>query len=79
MILLKAIYLTLKETLAMWSNSFRLLVELFWCLAGILSLVLSVVLMPVVIYRKYAQIRSDLMKTKKIGKRSASCKKCRTA
>lgn len=71
MILLKAIYLALKDTLALWLHVGSLLVELFWCLMGILGLVLSVVLLPVVIYRKYAQIRTDSTKSKKIGKRTA--------
>ena len=79
MILLKAIYLTLKDMWFVWSKVGSLLVDLFWVLMGILGLVMSVVLIPVIIYRKYAQIRTDLTKTKKIGKRTTSCKKCRTA
>lgn len=70
MILLKAIFLALADVLKIWSNVFSLAMDIFWCLVGIIGLVLSVVLFPVLVMRKVALLNKNVGKrTTKINKR----------
>lgn len=79
MLFIKALFSALVDVFKLWANAGRLLVELFWCLMGIIGLILSVVLLPVIVYRKYAQFRSGATKNKKISKRTSRTRKYRAA
>ena len=79
MLFIKALFAALADVLKIWSNVFALLKELFWCLMGIIGLFLSLVLFPVIVYRKYAQFAAGATKKKKISKRTRRIEKCRTA
>lgn len=53
---IKALWLALVEVFKLYGHSPKLLVELFWCVCGLISLVLSVVLFPVIVWRKYKEV-----------------------
>lgn len=79
MLFIKALFVALADVFKIWLSVGALLKELFWCLMGIIGLILSVVLLPVIVYRKYAQFRAGATKKKKVGKRTCCARKCRTA
>lgn len=78
MLFIKALFSALADVFRLWANIGKLAIELFWCLMGIIGLILSVVLLPVIVCRKYAQFRAGAAKKKKIGKRTCCTRKCRT-
>lgn len=70
--LIKAIFLALKDVIPLWMNLFGLLKDLFWLIMGILGLVLSIVLFPVIVWRKYKGIKNENPKrNRKHGSRLA--------
>ena len=79
MLFIKALFAALADVFKLWANIGKLTVELFWCLMGIIGLILSVVLLPVIVCRKYAQFSAGATKKKKVGKHTRCIKKCRTA
>jgi len=56
MILIKAFWLALVDIFKLYVHLPKLVVELFWVLVGIVSLVLSIVLFPFIVYRKYKEL-----------------------
>ena len=64
--LLKAIFLALKDVFTAWSKVFALLVDLFWCLAGIVALVLNVLLFPFIVWNKYKIVSNKKCKCRKL-------------
>lgn len=64
MILVKALWLALVDVVKLHCNAPRLLVELFWALIGVVSLVLSLVLFPLIVWRKYKELKPK--KSKKV-------------
>ena len=48
--LLRAILCSFKAIFPLWCGLPRLLWELFWCLSGLLALVMSILLFPVLVY-----------------------------
>ncbi|QYC51690.1 hypothetical protein [Acinetobacter phage Abp95] len=64
MILVKALWLAIVDVAKLFKHAPKLLVELFWALAGVLSLILSVVLFPLIVVRKYKELKPK--KSKKI-------------
>lgn len=79
MLFIKALFSALADVFKIWLSAGALLKELFWCLMGIIGLILSVVLIPVIVYLKYAQFRAGATKKKNIGKHTRCTRKCRTA
>lgn len=57
MILVKALWLAIVDVAKLFKHAPKLLVELFWDLAGVLSLILSVVLFPLIVWRKYKELK----------------------
>ena len=53
---IKSFYLALVDVIKLNCHAPKLLVELFWCVVGILSLVLSIVLFPFIVARKYKEL-----------------------
>lgn len=64
MILVKALWLAIVDVAKLFKHAPKLLVELFWALSGVLSLILSVVLFPLIVARKYKELKPK--KSKKI-------------
>lgn len=64
MILVKALWLAIVDVAKLFKHAPKLLVELFWALAGVLSLILSMVLFPLIVVRKYKELNPK--KSKKI-------------
>lgn len=64
MILIKSIWLALVDVFKLHCNLPKLLIDLFWALIGIVSLVLSLVLFPLIVYRKYKNLKPK--KSKKV-------------
>ncbi|RKQ59900.1 hypothetical protein [Acinetobacter phage vB_ApiM_IME-Ap7] len=58
MILVKALWLAIVDVAKMFKHAPKLLVELFWALAGVLSIILSVVLFPLIVVRKYKVLKN---------------------
>lgn len=63
---IKALWLALVELFKLYGHAPKLLVELFWCVCGLISLVLSVVFFPVIVWRKYKEV-SKVKGKKKVG------------
>lgn len=57
MILVKALWLAIVDVAKLFKHAPKLLVELFWALIGIVSLVLSLVLFPLIVWRKYKELK----------------------
>lgn len=55
--LLKAILLALKDVLPMLACLPKLFLDLFWCLAGFVGIILSIVLFPLIVVRKYKNLK----------------------
>lgn len=70
MILLKAVWLAMVDVFKLFKLSPKVFIELFWSVMGVLSLVLSIVLFPFIVYRKY----KNLKPVKKTVKRSKKFK-----
>lgn len=68
---IKALWLALVEVFKLYGHAPKLLVELFWCVCGLISLVLSVVLFPVIVWRKYKEVGK--VKSKKKVKLFKEC------
>lgn len=64
MILVKALWLALVDVFKLYFHMPKLLVELFWALIGVVSLVLSLVLFPLIVWRKYKELKPK--KSKKV-------------
>lgn len=64
MILVKALWLALVDVFKLHCNAPKLLIELFWALIGVVSLVLSLVLFPLIVWRKYKELKPK--KSKKV-------------
>lgn len=64
MILIKALWVALVDVFKLYIHMPKLLVELFWALIGIVSLVLSLVLFPLIVWRKYKELKPK--KSKKV-------------
>ncbi|UYL86046.1 hypothetical protein [Acinetobacter phage vB_AbaM_BP10] len=62
MVLVKALWLAIVDVAKLFKHAPKLLVELFWSLVGVLSLVLSVVLFPLVVVRKYKVLKNGSQK-----------------
>lgn len=61
---IKALWLALVDVFKMYFQLPKLLIDLFWCLMGFVSLVLSIVLFPFIVYRKYKEVCSEKPKRK---------------
>ncbi|AFU62259.1 hypothetical protein AVV48_gp10 [Acinetobacter phage phiAC-1] len=64
MTLIKAIWYSLVEVFGFFKLAPKLLSELFWFVMGVVSLVLSVVLFPVIVWRNYKELKPK--KSKKV-------------
>lgn len=62
MTLIKAIWYSLVEVFGFFKLAPKLLSELFWSVMGVVSLVLSVVLFPVIVWRKYKVLKNGSQK-----------------
>lgn len=62
MTLIKAIWYSLVEVFGFFKLAPKLLSELFWSVIGVVSLVLSVVLFPVIVWRKYKVLKNGSQK-----------------
>lgn len=62
MTLIKAIWYSLVEVFGFFKLAPKLLSELFWSVVGVVSLVLSVVLFPVIVWRKYKVLKNGSQK-----------------
>lgn len=62
MTLIKAILYSLVEVFGFFKLAPKLLSELFWSVIGVVSLVLSVVLLPVIVWRKYKVLKNGSQK-----------------
>lgn len=62
MILIKALWFALVDVFKLYSHAPKLLVELFWALMGVIGLVLSVVLFPLIVVRKYKVLKDGSQK-----------------
>lgn len=62
MTLIKAIWYSLVEVFGFFKLAPKLLSELFWSVMGVISLVLSVVLFPVIVWRKYKVLKNGSQK-----------------
>lgn len=51
--LIKAIWLALVDVFNMYKLAPKVVFELFWSALGVVSLVLSLVLFPLIVWRKY--------------------------
>lgn len=60
----KALWLALVDVFKMYIQLPKLIVDLFWCLMGFVSLVLSIVLFPFIVYRKYKEVCNEKPKRK---------------
>nr|DAF69075.1 MAG TPA: hypothetical protein [Caudoviricetes sp.] len=76
MLLIKSIWLALVDVFNMFKLSHKLVAELLVALAhvfmglmGIASLILSVVLFPFIVYRKYKNLKPKKVKSKKLVKK----------
>lgn len=56
---IKALWLALVDVFKMHFQLPKLLIELFWCLMGFVSLILSIVLFPFIVMRKYKELKSE--------------------
>lgn len=64
MTFIKAIWYSLVEVFGFFKLAPKLLSELFWSVMGVVSLVLSVVLFPVIVWRNYKELKPK--KSKKV-------------
>lgn len=64
MTLIKAIWYSLVEVFWFFKLAPKLLSELFWSVMGVVSLILSVVLFPLIVWRKYKELKPK--KSKKV-------------
>lgn len=62
---IKALFLALADVLKLWANIGKLIVELFWAIAGIIGLILSIVLFPLIVARKMKNLSKGSAKRKK--------------
>lgn len=62
MTLIKAIWYSLVEVFGFFKLAPKLLSELFWSLMGVVSLILSVALFPVIVWRKYKVLKNESQK-----------------
>ena len=62
MTLIKAILYSFVEVFGFFKLAPKLLSELFWSVMGVVSLVLSVVLFPVIVWRKYKVLKNGSQK-----------------
>lgn len=62
MTLIKAIWYSLVEVFGFFKLAPKLLSELFWSVVGVVSLVLSVVLFPVIVLRRYKVLKNGSQK-----------------
>lgn len=67
MILIKSLWLALVDVFKLHCNAPKLLFELFWALIGVVFLVLSLVLFPLIVWRKYKELKPK--KSKKVVRR----------
>lgn len=51
--LIKAIWFALVDVFNMYKMSPKVICELFWSVLGVISLALSLVLFPLIVWRKY--------------------------
>lgn len=61
---IKALWLALVDVFKMYIQLPKLVIELFWCLMGFVSLLLSLVLFPFIVMRKYKELKNEKPKRK---------------
>lgn len=57
MIFIKSFWLALVDVFKILGNVPALLVDIFWAVMGVIGLVLSVVLFPLIVMRKYKNLK----------------------
>lgn len=57
MIFIKSFWLALVDVFKILGNAPALLADIFWAIVGVMGLVLSVVLFPLIVMRKYKNLK----------------------